>query len=115
MRMIPLFLAASFTAILTWPIAALADGPIRPTREGVIRVCWGLDILAGKNCHKYHHIKLPPSIAIGDTFRVEYGSNPKGFQFRVRRIAVESGVCSIYSGQTSHLRDRIKVGCDAAP
>jgi len=112
--MIPLISAVLTVMMMIWSAAAHAGDAIHPTTDGVIRVCWHWNMTASENCHKYHHIKLPSSIADGDTFRVEYGSNPKGYQFRVGRIAIQGGVCSIYSGQTGHLRDRIKVGCEDA-
>jgi len=109
----PLVLAI-LALMMIWPAAVRADSPIHPMGEGVIRVCWDWGIMASRKCHKYHHVRLPPAIAVGDTFHVEYGSNPKGYQFRVGRIAIDSGVCWIYSGQDGHSRDRIKVGCEEA-
>ena len=105
--------AALSMALMIWPAAARSEGAIQPMGEGVIRVCRNWDMF-GTSCRKYHHIKLPASISLGDAFRVTYGSNPKSFQFRVQRIKVEDGICSIYGGEIGSVRDRIRVSCQNA-
>jgi hypothetical protein len=50
--------------------AARADVSIETVGEGAISVCRDWDMV-GKSCRKYHHVKLPSSISVGDTFRVD--------------------------------------------
>jgi hypothetical protein len=51
-------------------------------------------------CNLYHHVRLPPKIAVGDSVRVHFGSNPKHYSFPVARIVSDDGACTVYS-QTS--------------
>ncbi len=49
------------------------------------------------SCRTYHHIAVPARIAIGDTVVLEFGSNPKEYQFPVVRIVHSGNRCTIYS------------------
>jgi hypothetical protein len=62
---------------------------------GVLTKCrnW----LVTTSCNTYHHISLPPRIAVGDTISVSFGSHPKEFQFFVARIALKGRHCAIFS------------------
>jgi len=67
-------------------------------------------------CNLYHHIKLPPQIAVGDSVRVRFGSNPKEYNFPVARIVRDGAVCTVYS-QTETTEDVEKIAvtsCDRA-
>jgi len=100
----------SAVAMVVWPEAARSEDAIRPIGNGVLRICRSSWYLTGQPCRKYYRIQLPSSIRVGDAFRVEYGSNPKSFQFWVGRIDVKDGRCSIYGGGKAS-RDRIRVDC----
>jgi hypothetical protein len=94
--------------------AAQAQNAIQPQGDGVLRICRNWDML-GKSCRNYHHVKLPASIRLGDTFRVEYGSNRKSFDFQVGRIKVEDGICAIHRTDQDQPGDRVKVACASDP
>jgi hypothetical protein len=55
---------------------------------------------AYRNCNLYHHIKLPPQMAVGDTVRVRFGSNTKHYNFPVARIVRNGGSCTVFSQLT---------------
>jgi hypothetical protein len=68
-------------------------------------------------CNLYHHIELPPKIAIGDKVPLRFGSNPKDYNFPVARITRDGDACVVYSqiGQTEKV-EKIEVpSCQPAP
>jgi hypothetical protein len=69
------------------------------------------DWLVASSCNSYHHITLPPRIAVGDTISVTFGSSPKEYMFPVARIAHKGRHCAIFSavdGDRHHM-DKINV------
>jgi hypothetical protein len=50
-------------------------------------------------CNIYHHITVPPHIAVGDTVGITYGSNPKHYPFAALSIAVHGDRCTIFGEQ----------------
>ena len=82
---------------------------VEPGGPGVLTKC--RDWLVASSCKRYHHITLPPRIAVGDTITVTFGSSPKEYAFPVARIAHQGGHCVIYSnaeGDRHHV-DKINV------
>jgi hypothetical protein len=68
---------------------------IAPSGPGVLTKCryW----LVATSCNHYHHIILPPRIAVGDTIDVIFGSSPKEYAFPVAQIVMTGHRCTIYS------------------
>jgi hypothetical protein len=54
-----------------------------------------------RSCNLYHHIRLPPHIAVGGKVTLHYGSNPKRYVFPVARIVQDGDSCTVFS-QTDH-------------
>ena len=82
---------------------------VEPAGPGVLTKC--RDWLVASSCNRYHHITLPPRIAVGDTITVTFGSSPKEYAFPVARIAQGGGHCVIFSdteGDRHHM-DKINV------
>lgn len=82
---------------------------VEPGGPGVLTKC--RDWLVVTSCHRYHHISLPPRIAVGDTITVSFGSSPKEYAFPVARIALSGRHCAIFSeadGDRRHI-DKISV------
>ena len=89
--------------------AIVTSGP------GVLTKCryW----LVATSCYHYHHVRLPPRIAVGDTINLTYGSSPKEYAFPVARIGIEDGHCTIYSearGNPDQMDKITVVSCRAA-
>jgi hypothetical protein len=82
---------------------------IEPASPGVLTKCrnW----LVATSCNTYHHIVLPPRVAVGDTFTVTFGSSPKQYAFPVARIMLRDDRCVIFSERDGDERqiDRIMV------
>ena len=80
---------------------------VTPGGPGVLTKCrnW----LVASTCNQYHHIRLPPRVAVGDAISVTFGSSPKEFVFRVARIAVEDHHCTIYSTAQENLEGVDKI------
>ena len=76
---------------------------------GVLTKC--RDWLVARSCHNYHHITLPPRVAVGDTISLWFGSSPKEYDFPVARIALEGDHCAIFSevGGDGYQVDKISV------
>lgn len=103
-----LWLAA---AIVTQTAARDLDSveAVAPGGPGVLTKCrnW----LVTTSCNTYHHITLPPRIAVGDRISISFGSHPKEFQFFVARIALKGRHCAIFSEARGnrHKMDKINV------
>lgn len=82
---------------------------VEPGGPGVLTKC--RDWLVASSCNRYHHISLPPRVAVGDTIPVSFGSHPKEFRFFVARIAAEGDHCAIFSKAHGdrHQMDKINV------
>jgi hypothetical protein len=102
-----LIAAAHFTTAAARLPASV--GAITPGAPGVLTKCrnW----LVTVSCHHYHHILLPPHIAVGDNIDVTFGSSPKEYTFPVARIAIQGHHCTIYSEAhgNPNLMDKISV------
>jgi hypothetical protein len=84
-------------------------GVVEPGGPGVLTKC--RDWLVASSCNTYHHIALPPHVAVGDTITVTFGSSPKEYAFPVARIAQKGRHCAIFSdadGDRHHI-DKINV------
>ena len=82
---------------------------VEPGGPGVLTKC--RDWLVASSCNRYHHITLPPRIAVGDTITVTFGSSPKEYAFPVARIVQKGRHCVIFSeaeGDRHHV-DKINV------
>jgi hypothetical protein len=84
-------------------------GAVEPGGPGVLTKC--RDWLVASSCNTYHHIDLPPRIAVGDTITVTFGSSPKEYAFPVARIAQKGRHCAIFSEAQGdrHQIDKINV------
>src|SRR5689334_6901348 len=82
---------------------------VEPGGPGELTKC--RDWLVASSCNTYHHISLPPRVAVGDTIPVAFGSHPKEFQFFVARIALKGNHCAIFSEARGdrHGMDKINV------
>jgi hypothetical protein len=81
---------------LAWGGAAATEvEAVTPGGPGVLTKC--RDWLVTRSCNTYHHITLPPRIAVGDTISLTFGSSPKEYAFPVARIVLTDRHCAIFS------------------
>jgi hypothetical protein len=81
---------------------------VRPAGPGVLTKHF--DWLITTSQRRYHHIRLPARIAVGDKFSLSFGSNTKTYTFSVARIILKDDHCEIYSqSEVGHHRDEIDV------
>ncbi|HWD60183.1 MAG TPA: hypothetical protein VG308_17995 [Stellaceae bacterium] len=104
---------AAFAVCVLAALPAAADevGAIVTPGQGELTMC------PYSGCNLYHHIKLPPHIAVGDKVRVHFGSNPKSYRFPVVRIVRDGDHCVLFS-QTAETKDIEKIevaSCRVAP
>jgi hypothetical protein len=79
--------------------AAAADvQAIETGGSGVLTMCQSRMVY--QDCRDYHHITVPTRINVGDSFEVDFGSNPKQYQFPAARIERDGERCVIYSEAT---------------
>jgi hypothetical protein len=87
---------------------------VEPGGPGVLTKCrnWVL----ASSCRTYHHIRLPPRIAVGDSITVSFGSHPKQFRFLVARITLDGDHCTIFSeaDQDKHVDNIMISSCKPA-
>ena len=89
--------------------AARAEEPhaITTPGKGDLTMC-PVTFASMRSCNLYHHIKLPPQIAIGDKVKLRFGSNPKQYRFPIVRIVRDGDRCTVYS-QTTDTEDVEKI------
>jgi hypothetical protein len=99
-----LLVVLAFGRALAAEVDAIAAGG-----PGVLTKC--RDWLVTSSCRRYHHIDLPPRIAVGDTVTVTFGSSPKEYGFSVARIELNGHRCTIFSEASGdrHQMDKISV------
>ena len=113
MRQLP-FIAVLLTIASLQPLAAGEVKAIETGRSGDLTMCpmWT------SSCNLYHHISLPARITIGDKVPVNFGSNPKDYNFPVARIVMhDNGGCTVFS-QLTTAKDVQKIevpSCRVAP
>lgn len=80
---------------------------VEPGGPGVLTKCrnWLVTI----SCHTYHHIALPPQIAVGDRIPLEFGSHTKTYAFPVVRIELKGRQCVILSEADGNPREIDKI------
>lgn len=88
--------AAVAAALFAAPLPAIADEAtaISTGGKGDLTMC------AYTGCRLYHHIKLPPQIAVGDKMTLHFGSNPKRYRFPIARIVRDGDMCTVFSQAT---------------
>lgn len=91
-------------------VTAIATGG-----KGDLTMCpaWWVE----RDCNLYHHVKLPPQIAIGDKVRLHFGSNPKRYSFPVIRILRDGGTCTVFSqaAETAGVEKIEVASCQVTP
>jgi hypothetical protein len=107
MRLIGLIAAAGYLAAMGCAAADEVQA-ISTGGKGDLTMCQGI---LGQNCNLYHHIDLPPRIAVGDTVPVDFGSNEKQYTFPVARIVKDGDGCTVLSQASGDMAkmDRIKI------
>jgi hypothetical protein len=87
-----LLLSIAALLLLAAPTAA-EDGPsaIKTPGSGELRMCrsW----LLFSTCREYSKVALPDRIALGDRLPLNFGSNPKDYEFPVERIVRHGESC----------------------
>jgi hypothetical protein len=76
-----------------------------------------LTMCSYRGCNLYHHIELPPRMAIGTKVHVRFGSNTKRYDFPVAWIVLDGNTCTVFS-QTDQTEDVNKIEiayCQAGP
>jgi hypothetical protein len=105
-------------ALLTGAGLAHADEmkAITTPGQGDLTMCPTTFVMM-RSCNLYHHIKVPPQIALGDRVKLRFGSNPKIYSFPVARIARDGANCTVFS-QTNETENVEKIqiaSCGEAP
>ena len=111
---------AVLSAILLAPATAApaAGGAEAVTTPGSATLTMCRDWLVYNSCSKYHNVKVPPVIAVGDKVRLRFGSNPKNYDFPVVAIRHHGDGCTIASNHTrpDDTGEKIEVSpCGATP
>lgn len=102
--------AAIFAASSMGACAAQAKAveAVRPAGPGVLTK--HLDWFITTSKRRYHHIRLPARITVGDKFSLSFGSNQKTYTFSVAKIILKGNHCEIFSqSEVGHHRDKIDV------
>jgi hypothetical protein len=109
--------ALALVALLGSSAAAAPPQPVTAVLTGgsaILIKCYSWFV--SDQCNTYHHIRVPEHIAVGDTLRITYGSNPKNYGFPARRIKLHGDRCRIYGERQGGGIDKLIVtACRAAP
>ena len=97
MSLFSAFRRAASIALLFAAGASAADGigAIDTAGSGTLTMCQ--DWLVYNSCRVYHHVALPGRIAVGDSVKLAFGSNPKDYAFPVARISRDGDTCTVLS------------------
>src|SRR5262249_30214597 len=87
--------AAVALVVAAQPATAESPTEIRTPGEATLTMCRSWVVYS--DCHSYNHIAVPRRIRVGDTLGLDFGSNPKEYQFPVARIVRDADRCTIYS------------------
>jgi hypothetical protein len=104
--------------VLTAAPAIAAESLNSVATDGLATLTMCRSYLFYSDCKSYNRVAVPVRIALGDTIDLDFGSNPKRYEFRVMRILSEAGRCAIYDAATGDPEklDRIVVEpCPAVP
>ncbi|HYZ39364.1 MAG TPA: hypothetical protein VE687_01920 [Stellaceae bacterium] len=102
------WIAALFVLGFAVSEAAAAEvEAVTPGGPGVLTKC--RDWLVTRSCNTYHHIALPPRIAVGDRISLTFGSSRKEYAFPVARIVLKDRRCVIFSEAFGDLRQTDKI------
>jgi hypothetical protein len=88
----------SIATVLLLPVsAALAQDGVNAVKTpgaGQLTMCrsW----LLFSSCRDYYNVALPDRIALGDRLPLNFGSNPKDYEFPVERIIRAGGSCTLF-------------------
>lgn len=108
-----LLLAAAVAPVPGPAVAAESVPAVEPLGEAVLTKC--RDWLVASSCRRYHHIRLPPRVAVGDKVTLSFGSSPKQYAFPVVRIVLGRHRCTIFDTPAeSRGRDKLRVRCRPA-
>jgi hypothetical protein len=83
-------------------ITATAAAPVEAVetnRSAILTKCHSW--MFSRDCHTYHHVRLPARIAIGDKVSIMYGSNTKRYEFPVLHIRIEGDQCTLFGEEPS--------------
>jgi len=86
--------------VLAGAAAARADDLKAVGTDGSATLTMCRNWLIYNDCRDYNHVTVPARIAVGDTLGLDFGSNPKEYEFPVVRIVYEGGRCTLYSEAT---------------
>jgi len=111
--------AGSIVAMLMLAATAQAAdgaGAIATDGSGTLTMCrsW----LLFHSCQDYNNIVLPTQIAVGDKLPLNFGSNPKDYEFPVARIVRDGVSCTVLSdaaGPSEHANKIEIASCRDAP
>jgi hypothetical protein len=106
--------AVALLAVPLQPVAADELKAVETGGAGDLTMC----PVGGFSCNLYHHIDLPPRIAIGDKVQVSFGSNPKQYDFPAAIIVMHDGDgCTVFSQlvKTENVEKIDVPSCHAVP
>ncbi len=89
-RLIPIAAALLLTAT-----ALAEDGGSAVKTPGAGRLTMCRSWLLFSTCRDYNNVTLPDRIALGDHVPLDFGSNPKDYQFPVARIVRHGESCTL--------------------
>jgi hypothetical protein len=100
----------AITAALLFTGAALAEDTASAIKTpGSARLTMCRSWLLFSTCRDYYNVVVPDRIALGDHLPLNFGSNPKAYEFPVVRIVRKGGTCMLLDEPTGNDGNRIEI------
>jgi hypothetical protein len=100
----------AMTATLLASGAALAeDGASAINTPGSARLTMCRSWLLFSTCRDYYNVAVPDRIALGDRLPLNFGSNPKAYEFPVVRIIRQGEACMLLDEPRGDDGNRIEI------
>ena len=100
----------SVAALLLLAAPAVAeDGASAIKTPGSARLTMCRSWLLFSTCRDYYNVAVPDRIALGDRVPLNFGSNPKSYEFPVARIVRQGDACMLLDEPTGDDGNRIEL------
>ena len=105
----PCRLIAIAVALLLAGTALAEDGPSAIKTPGAARLTMCRSWLLFSTCRDYYNVAVPDRIALGDRLPLNFGSNPKAYEFPVMRIVRQGETCMLLDEPRGDDGNRIEI------
>lgn len=105
----PCRLIAIIAVLLSTGAVLAEDGASTIKTPGSARLTMCRSWLLFSTCRDYYNVSVPDRIALGDHLPLNFGSNPKDYEFPVVRIVRQGEACMLLDEPSGYDGNRIEI------